>query len=189
MDLIEPNTKLPGTRRARLCCASVVVLCLTLAACADPEPRSFAEFMEDQIAREGTLARCDAMPQEARNDIECANARRAEATFALRLERERLDELERESQRKIEELTQRMAERERLAQEAARQAVQEELEAYEARWLERLRAGGNGPFDAQAVDRAAAGPLVTAEDSIAVEESPDATGAVTAPDLAQAGAN
>jgi hypothetical protein len=98
--------------------------------------------MEDRIAREGTLAHCEQIPNEAQLDIECANARRAQAAIALRLERERRETLERESERKIEALNQRIVERERLAREAARQAVDAEREAYEALWRERAGAGG-----------------------------------------------
>lgn len=111
-----------------------VFLGLTLAACEKPTPRSFTQFMEDRIAREGTLAHCDEFPQETANDIECANARRAAAAIALRQEREKREELERESQRKIAELERVVSERERIAREAALEALRAQEEAYEARW-------------------------------------------------------
>jgi len=137
--------------RPVLLTGALAVTGLTLSACAEPDPRSFAYFMEDRIAREGTLVRCDAAPQETLNDIECANARRAEATVALRLERERREVLEQESERKIRELSQRIGERERLAREAALEAVRAEREAYEALWRERMQQQGadaGAPFDA-----------------------------------------
>lgn len=113
---------------------AVAALCFGLAGCAEPEPRSFAEFMEDRIAREGTLVRCDANRQEALGDIECANARRAMAVIALRQEREWRADLERESEAKMEALAREMAERERIAREAALAAARAEREAYEEMW-------------------------------------------------------
>ena len=109
-------------------------ICLLLAACERPEPRSFAVFMDDSIARDGTLARCNQDPEGTTDDIECAHARRAAATIALRQERDRRQALEVESQRKIEELKQEMVERERIAREAALAAAREERETYEAMW-------------------------------------------------------
>ena len=50
--------------------------------------------MDDDIARDGTLARCNENRDETLNDIECANARRAAAAIALRAERERREALE-----------------------------------------------------------------------------------------------
>jgi hypothetical protein len=112
-------------------------LCLLLAACERPEPRGFAVFMEDSIARDGTLARCNQDPDRTAHDIECAHARRASLSIALRQERERREALEIESQRKIEELKQEMVERERIAREAALAAARAEREVYEAMWRER----------------------------------------------------
>ncbi len=122
--------------------------CLLLAACDEPEPRPFAVFMEDQIAREGILAYCNQNPQETANNIECANARRAAAAIALRLERERSAELERESERKLQLLRQEMAERERIIREATLAAARAEREAYEAQWRATIAAAnGNAGTD------------------------------------------
>jgi hypothetical protein len=85
---------------------------------------------------EGTLARCNQDREGTLNDLECANARRASSAIALVIERDRRETLERESERKLNELRaeleqRRRAEREALAAaEAARQA------AYEAQWRE-----------------------------------------------------
>ena len=130
-----------STARAARTCLGLLGLGLLLTACEKPRPRTFSDFMDDQIAREGTLVRCDTAPDVTQQDIECANARRAEATIALRLERERREQLELESQRKIDELSQRIAERERLARDAAREAVEAQREAYEALWRERIQSG------------------------------------------------
>lgn len=109
-------------------------LCALLAACEGPTPRTFMDFMDDRIAREGTLAYCNENPDETVNDLECANARRATATIALRLERERRAELERESERKLKALRLEMAERERIVRESTLAAARAEREAYEALW-------------------------------------------------------
>lgn len=108
-----------------------------VAACVEPPPpRSFNEFMEDRIAREGTLARCSDNSRESLNDIECANARRAAATIALREERERREALELESERKLAALRDQMALRERAEREAAAAAEAAAQAAYEAFWRE-----------------------------------------------------
>jgi hypothetical protein len=107
---------------------------LLLAGCEGPSPRSFTDFMDDRIAREGTLAQCNQNPVATADDIECANARRAAATIALRAERERREELERESERKLAALRSEMAERERIVRESTLAAARAEREAYESLW-------------------------------------------------------
>jgi hypothetical protein len=130
------QTPLPSPLRALLSCAPVG-LCLLLVACDEPVPRTFADFMEDSIARDGTLARCNANPEGTLHDLECAQARRAAASIALREEREKRAALELESQRKIDDLKQEMLERERIATEVALAAARAEREAYEAMWRAR----------------------------------------------------
>lgn len=122
---------------SRLALGAGLGLCLLVAACEQPEPRNFSVFMEDSIARDGTLARCNQDPDGTADDIECAHARRAAVSIALRQERERREALEIESQRKIEQLMQEMLERERIAREEALAAARAEREAYEALWRER----------------------------------------------------
>jgi hypothetical protein len=130
--------------------SAAAALGLSLSACTDPEPRSFLYFMDDKIAREGALVRCEADPLSAQTDIECANARRAEATIALRLERERREELESESERRIAELSRRITEREQLAREAALEAVKQDREAFDLLLRERLQLGAPEPTAATA---------------------------------------
>ena len=125
----------------------VAALCLALAACEDPPPRTFADFMEDPIARDGTIARCNADREATLHDIECANARRAMSAIALRDERERREVLERESERKLADLRRRLDETDRIAREAARQAALAQQEAYERLWGER---GGDLPVGVDA---------------------------------------
>jgi hypothetical protein len=134
-------------RYARLAPAgAAVLLYLTLAACDQPvPPRTYAEFMDDKIAREGTIARCDEDQEALARDLECANARRAAAAIALRQERERREALEVESQQKIEALKHEMVERERVATEAALAAARAEREAYEALWRSQGSADVYGP--------------------------------------------
>lgn len=126
-------------------CLGILVSSLLLAACEKPRPRSFSDFMDDRIAREGTIAHCNQNPVETANDIECANARRAATTVALRAERDRREELERESERKLEALRNEMAERERIVRESTLAAARAEREAYEKLWR-------GTPQDAAAVD-------------------------------------
>lgn len=91
-------------------------------------------FMEDGLAREGALTRCNRNRDATLNDVECANARRAAAAIALDAELARAAELERESERKLVALRQRQA-RERAAQEEAATAARTAAEAaYEAQW-------------------------------------------------------
>ena len=71
------------------------LLAAVLAACApQPEPRTVIDFMDDGLAREGVLTRCNQNREETLTDEECANARRAAATIALEAERARAPELE-----------------------------------------------------------------------------------------------
>ena len=60
-----------------------------MAACApsQPEPRSVLDFMEDGLARDGALTRCNQDRDATLTDVECANARRAAATLAIEIGR------------------------------------------------------------------------------------------------------
>jgi hypothetical protein len=74
-----------------------------IAACQGPQPgaRTFYDFKEDSVARDGVLSRCDKTPDTSANDQECIAARRAAAAVELEQERSRTDGLERQSERKI----------------------------------------------------------------------------------------
>jgi hypothetical protein len=133
-------------------CLGILGLGLLLTACEKPRPRSFADFMDDQIAREGTMAHCNQNPVATATDIECANARRAAVTIALRAERERRDEFERESERKLEALRAEMAERERIVRDSTLAAARAEREAYERLW--RSGSPDSGASSATAADEA-----------------------------------
>jgi hypothetical protein len=103
----------------------VIVFAGFMAACSSPqpEPRSVFVFMEDGLAREGVLARCNHDRDATLSDVECTNARRAAASLALDRERERSAGLARESERKLLALRARAA-RETAAQHSAEAAAQ-----------------------------------------------------------------
>ena len=90
--------------------------------------------MEDGIAREGVLTRCNQNRDATLTDEECANARRAAAAVALEAERAREPELARESEAKLLALRQREARRAASEQDAAAAALAAAEAAYEARW-------------------------------------------------------
>jgi ribonuclease HI len=113
---------------------AIAAVGLSLVACNEPEPRSYAVFMDDRIARDGTLARCNENPREAQFDIECANASRAQAAIQLRLERERMAALERSSRIEIERLTRERDEHDQRARELAEESLRQQAAAYEKLW-------------------------------------------------------
>jgi hypothetical protein len=121
-----------------------LLLAAALAACApEPEPRSIIDFMDDGLAREGVLIRCNRNREETLTDAECANARRAATAVALRAERERAPALEQESEAKL------LALRERAALQAgAAQAVADA--AYEARGRDPAVPRSNGATSSSA---------------------------------------
>src|SRR5690606_20291428 len=108
---------------------AVVAAAVAGAACSpQPAPRSYDFFLNDSIARDGTLARCDRDPAAAQTDIECANARRAALAVQLEEERARREALERESAAKIEALRLQF-EAQRRAREAAEAEALEDFAA------------------------------------------------------------
>jgi hypothetical protein len=86
-----------------------LLLAAVVTACApsQPEPRSVLDFMDDGLAREGVLTRCNQNRDATLDDPECVNARRAAATLAIEGDRERAEENERESERKLLALRER----------------------------------------------------------------------------------
>ncbi|HEY7673395.1 MAG TPA: EexN family lipoprotein [Gammaproteobacteria bacterium] len=118
-----------------LVAAAGVAAALVAGGCAPKlQPRSFAEYLEDRPLMEGTLARCDADREGTHDDLDCANARRAAVTIALRVEEARREELERESERKLTELRDELARREQREREALAEAEAARQAAYEAIW-------------------------------------------------------
>ncbi|MFO7285962.1 MAG: EexN family lipoprotein [Gammaproteobacteria bacterium] len=131
--------------------AALAAACV--AGCKGPEPRSYEYFLEDKIARDGVLARCDADPAAARTDIECANALRAALTIQLQEERARREALERESAERIEALR-RQYEAERQAREAAAAAAAQAAERalYPEEFFETVPLDGENVGDAEPSD-------------------------------------
>lgn len=162
-----------------------VFIVLGLAACDEPQPRTFTDFMEDRIAMEGTLARCELDGRESLKDIECANARRAEAAIALRRERERRVELERESERKLAALKQQIEARDQAAYAAALAAEEAEKAAYEEQWKAGFKpADIASPGEASAAlfpTQADAAPTPSDADSAAPAQPTPAPNPIVAP--------
>jgi hypothetical protein len=127
-----------------------LLMAAALAACApQPEPRTVLDFMDDGLARDGALTRCNQDRDATLTDVECANARRAAAIVALEGERARESTLERESEDKLVALRQRQ-ERQSVAEQSTAAAALATAEAnYEARW--------RGPSGSRPADGAAAG--------------------------------
>lgn len=146
-----PQTSIRRASRRALVACGVVGLCLALNGCEKPPPRTFADFMEDPIARDGTIARCNADREATLHDLECANARRAQSAVALRQERERRELLEQESERKLEEYRRQLDQAEEIARKTALAVIEAERAAYEERWSK--NAGGS----ASGTDAAGAG--------------------------------
>ncbi len=111
------------------------LLAAALAACApQPAPRSVIDFMDDGLAREGVLIRCNDSREETVADLECINARRAEAAIALEADRARAPQLEQESEAKLLALRERDTRQAAAEQDAVETARAESEAAYEARW-------------------------------------------------------
>jgi hypothetical protein len=102
--------------------------------------------MEDGLAREGVLARCNQDREATHGDEECANARRAASTLAAAGESERSATLEKESARKLNALRDRQVRQAQADQDAAAAAKAAADEAYEAQWRDKNAAGGAGPI-------------------------------------------
>jgi hypothetical protein len=99
-----------------------------------PEARTYFDFMEDGIAREGVLARCNRDRDATLNDLECSNARRAAAAIAIEEERNRSDGRALESERKLAALRSRADREQRAAQEEQELARKQAELAYERHW-------------------------------------------------------
>jgi hypothetical protein len=134
------NRPLIVDRRA----AVAVLFAAWLAACSAPlpPPRTYLDFMEDGLAREGVLARCSRDGDTTVNDAECAAARRAAAAIAVEHERAQSAELERESQRKLLAMRARADRADEVRAEAAAAAREAAERAYEGRWPEEAPEGG-----------------------------------------------
>lgn len=103
-----------------------LVTAFAAAGCSErPPARSVADFMDDSIGLEATLARCNSERGKLRDDPECINARDANNRLAAAEKKERQRQLELESQRKRDAIRRRS--------EAAAQAQREAEEAAQRR--------------------------------------------------------
>ena len=106
-----------GLRRGAL--LSLVLIASHLAGCsAEIRPRSYMQFMDDSIAREGTLARCNQDREATSGDAECINARRAASAIAARAD----EELREQREASSDVLRAAVRDREGYAQAAVRRA-------------------------------------------------------------------
>ena len=113
----------------------LVLIAWLLASCSgEPRPRSYMEFMDDSLAREGALARCNQDREATAHDLECINARRAASTIAARADEALREQREADS----DVLRAAVRDRARYVQTAAERAeavAQITAEAeYEAQW-------------------------------------------------------
>lgn len=67
--------------------AILIIACAAAAACSEREPRTVAQFMENEAALQGTLVRCEKDRGAAAQDQECINAKRALQRLAVIEER------------------------------------------------------------------------------------------------------
>ncbi|HMB74540.1 MAG TPA: EexN family lipoprotein, partial [Gammaproteobacteria bacterium] len=144
-----------SARRGCGSCFAAALLCL-VTACEEPQPITFAEFMEDDIARDGTLARCNEDRAATMDDFECANARRAASAIALREERARRAAYEVESERRLAALREEVERERAAAREAQQRAEAAARAAYEAQW--ERRSGAAVGLDGEPLFPQPAGP-------------------------------
>jgi hypothetical protein len=113
-----------------------VIVAVLGSACAQDgyKPRSFEFFMEDGLAREGVLARCNQDRDATFDDVECSNARRAAAAVATEGEQGRSANLAAESERKLAAMRDASARAEQAAHDAEVAAKAAADAAYEAQW-------------------------------------------------------
>lgn len=123
---------------------AVASAALALGGCTEPlQPRTVAEFMENEIALHGTLTRCETDPAAA-GDTECRNARQAADRIAAIEERALVKVREQAFESAREEYRTRL-DRERELR------IQAETEAKEAR-LQALIGSPPDVDDADATD-------------------------------------
>ena len=114
--------------------AALLMVAIGLAACEPEAPRSYSEYLEDPIAREATLLRCNSSRDASRGDTECINAKRAAAALAAHSDAEKRRRFEAESERKRAALSERIAARQAAEQQQLAEMKRRESAAYEQRW-------------------------------------------------------
>ncbi len=160
--------------------AGVLFACVVLTiGCEQEKPRTFNDFMEDGLAREGVLARCNRDRRASGRDVECEAARRAAIAVAAQVEEARKAGLELESERKMLAMRDQLEMRDRAAAQAAAEAEAARVAAYEAQWRD-----PSGP----AAERPAALPPASAA-GLAADSDPFAEFVPVVPPLEVAAVN
>jgi ribonuclease E len=121
----------------------------------EPPPRSFVEFMDDSLAREGVLARCNTDREATAYDVECVNARRAAAAIAAQDEPGKRERLEAQSEARLRAARQRADAQLVAERQAALAAEAEREQEYEAQFEEAQ------PVEATTAAAAQQSPLVS----------------------------
>jgi hypothetical protein len=144
---VSPQIRAPGRIDliAALRAAGATIALATLVACQQGhEPRTASDFMEDGLARDGVLARCNGDAAASRRDVECDNARRAAAAVAAGdtdVDRTRSADLARQSERKMLAMRERDSREQQAGAQAAADARAQTDAQYEAQWREQNSAG------------------------------------------------
>jgi hypothetical protein len=112
-----------------------------LMGCEEEAPRSYSEYLEDPIAREATLLRCNVSRDAARGDAECINAKRAAAALAAQNDADKRRRFEAESERKSAALRERIAARQASERQQLSEMKRRANAAYEQRWSENASGG------------------------------------------------
>ena len=100
--------------------------------------------MEDGLAREGVLARCNQDVEASKSDVECENARRAAAAIAATDaadDHKRSADLARQSERKMIAMRERDTHAQQAEEQAAAEARAQSDADYEAQWRQQSAAG------------------------------------------------
>jgi len=112
--------------------ALLVIGTVLIAGCnRQPPPRSTTEFVENPMLLEAAMVRCAQDRAQSRYDAECINARAAAERIQVQAEAERQADLEKQSERKRNDLRRTQA----AAAEARRRARMAEENRKEAEYL------------------------------------------------------
>jgi hypothetical protein len=110
---------MPMPIKSMIACGCVAAAVLSTMACSPRHipPMTVSDLMEDRVALDGVLMKCNRDPQQARNDSDCLNARVAIERLAARVdpavEAKRVEDFERSrEQLRLGEERKRQQERE-----------------------------------------------------------------------------
>ena len=151
----------------------VLGLAVLASACEQPRPRSFTEYMDDPVARDGTLARCNQDRGATEEDPECVNARRAAAAVAAREEAAQREQRESESEQKRAAMRAQIAAQQAAAQRAEASAAAAAEAAYEAQWT-----NPEGVTPPPGSETAVVSPRPQVPTPPVIQPTPDGAGAV-----------